>query len=74
MTTLTDLDHLPKHRQDWLGVWGNQWKPAKMRPGTCELCVYGSGQHAAGCAATLSPRTMPFDPDGISDDLTFRAG
>jgi hypothetical protein len=44
-----DLDHLSKDRRDWLEVFGNQWAPTKIMPGTCEACVYGAGEHVAGC-------------------------
>lgn len=39
---------LPKHRKDWLGVFGNQWAPKKVMPGTCEACVWNSGVHTCG--------------------------
>ena len=47
--TEQELEHLPKHRRDWLEIWGNQWAPKKIMPGTCEACVYGHGEHVTGC-------------------------
>jgi hypothetical protein len=43
------LDKLPKHRKEWLEVFGNQWAATKTMPGTCEACVWGTGKHAEGC-------------------------
>ena len=44
------IEKLPKERKEWLECFGNQWAPAKQMPGTCEACVWGRGEHAAGCA------------------------
>ena len=50
MIDLTQIEKLPKHRRDWLEVWGNEWQPRKIAPGPCELCVFGMGNaHAEGC-------------------------
>ena len=49
MIDLNQIDKLPKHRRDWLEVWGNEWQPRKIAPGTCERCVFGEGEHAEGC-------------------------
>lgn len=38
----------PKDR-DWLEIYGNQYRPAKVMPGTCEACVFGLGRHANSC-------------------------
>ena len=44
------IETLPKSRREWLEVFGNQWgEPAKVMPGTCFACVWGDGEHAAGC-------------------------
>ncbi len=42
-------DNISKQRMDWLGCHGNTWAPVKVMPGTCEACVFGSGEHSIAC-------------------------
>lgn len=43
-----DIAKLPKHRRDWLEVFGEVWKPRKST--ACDACVYGDRyQHAEWC-------------------------
>lgn len=46
---MIDFDKLPKHRRDFLEIFGNQWSPRMVFTGTCERCVWGSGEHSADC-------------------------
>ncbi len=48
--------HLSKDRRDWLEVFGNTWgDTVKQMPGTCERCVWGSGEHSVECATQFTP-------------------
>ncbi len=44
---------LTPYYRDFLEVSGNQYRPGRVMPGTCEACVWGSGQHA--CLVGFDP-------------------
>jgi len=39
------------HDPNWAGKLFSDTRDLKIMPGTCELCVFGRGIHADGCAA-----------------------
>lgn len=45
------IKNLSPYYRDFCEVWGNQWAPAKVMPGTCEACVFGRGEHMPSCTA-----------------------
>ena len=66
-----DIERMPSWRKDWLEVFGWRHKPAKIFPGTCSACLYGTdrNEHAGECrhkGLVIRP-TGEFDhqePDG----------
>lgn len=53
---MIDIDKLPKHRRDWLEIWGNAWQPLKTDGVACDACVYGEKHgypHSVGCPNLL---------------------
>lgn len=56
-----DVAKLSKDRKDWLEVFGNQWKPKRVMPGTCEACVWGGRDHVFGCEAHLPLTVYHYD-------------
>lgn len=36
------VKNLSPYHRDAFEIWGNQWTPKKVMPGTCEACVFGS--------------------------------
>lgn len=43
------IKSLPRHKRDWLEIYGDTFAAKKVMPGTCEACVYGSGEHSETC-------------------------
>lgn len=52
---MPDLDKLSPDRKDWLEVFGWRVAPKKIMPGTCEACVWGSGNHSSECPHAEPP-------------------
>lgn len=59
MMTDEQIAKLPKHRREWLEIWGNTFAPKKVMPGTCEACVFNEGEHASGCPREFSEFAYP---------------
>ena len=60
-----EIEKLPSWRKDWLEIFGWRHKPAKVFPGTCEACLYGTkrNSHVAGCKF----QGKPIEPTGQFD-------
>lgn len=50
--TEEQINKLSPYHRDFLEVWGNQWTPKKVMPGTCLACVYGGApcDHLRSCS------------------------
>lgn len=46
-----DIERMPSWRKDYLEIFGWRHKPAKVFPGTCDACLYGTdrNEHTEGC-------------------------
>ena len=51
------------HDPNWTGKLFSDTRDAKVMPGTCELCVFGRGEHADGCAAFQKAELERFDAE-----------
>ncbi len=45
---------LTPYYRDFLEVSGNQYRPGRVMPGTCEACVWGRGRHEKDCPVTAT--------------------
>jgi hypothetical protein len=46
------------HNADWTPKPFEELGAVKAMPGTCLKCVFGIGEHAAGCIKLVSPATF----------------
>ncbi len=63
---LPDLNKLPKDKRDWLEIYGNQYRPARVMPGTCEACIFGSGEHNHAIEQSEDERSLSAEHQGRS--------